>query len=151
VTSRFAAEWAAQSDSYLGNRSWVSSVLGAHRWSYLMAWGLPKSDERAGLWVILPAGYVLLADCEVAVSERHRMASSGLYVTNAIGRIGAARRTTGGVGRACRLGALGAVVRAGFSLSLARPEQVAELRDGYAGTHGTLPGRRELSQFRLTW
>ena len=31
VTRRFAARWAAQSDSYLGNRSWVSPALGAHR------------------------------------------------------------------------------------------------------------------------
>jgi hypothetical protein len=31
VTRRFAAGWAAQSDSYLGNRSWVGSALGAYR------------------------------------------------------------------------------------------------------------------------
>ena len=32
MTRRFAAGWAAQSDSRLGNRSWVSSALGAdHR------------------------------------------------------------------------------------------------------------------------
>jgi sugar lactone lactonase YvrE len=33
VTRGFAAGWAAQSDSHLGNRSWVSTARSAHRLS----------------------------------------------------------------------------------------------------------------------
>jgi hypothetical protein len=48
VTRRFAAGWAARSDSYLGNRSGVSSARGAHRWSCLMASGPLRVTNALG-------------------------------------------------------------------------------------------------------
>jgi hypothetical protein len=51
VTRRFAAGWAERSDSYLGNRSWVSSALGTQV-ELPHGMGSTKSDERPGLWVI---------------------------------------------------------------------------------------------------
>jgi hypothetical protein len=71
VTRRFAAGWAAQSDSYLGNRSWVSSALGAQvELPHVM--GSTESDERSGLsmvrwwWLWLTFREVICPACPVA-------------------------------------------------------------------------------------
>ena len=74
VTRRFAAGWASQSDSYLGNRSWVGSALGAHRWGYLMSWVLLRVTNALGSGASASRdrriGTAKLADPLLAVRER---------------------------------------------------------------------------------
>ena len=48
VTRRFAAGWAAQSDSNRGKRSWVSSALGAHGWRCCLQ--LDRRGDLAVRW-----------------------------------------------------------------------------------------------------
>ena len=81
VTRRFAAGWAAQSDSCMGNRSWIGWALGAHRQSYLRSCGSTKSDEHSGPRVIrvhiLPADYARAVGGVLDGPEVRRTACSG--------------------------------------------------------------------------
>ena len=89
MTRRFAAGWAAQSDSYRGKRSWVSSALGAHGWSCCLQlnrrgdlavrWRRPPDHAEAGARYraegdLLDVDEATAGDCDPGAAARGGLA-----------------------------------------------------------------------------